>query len=89
MKKIKKYCTFGHKMHLYSVGLSRCTISLVRVPPEQQARDKNKAKGRIYDRFLKVHGDKEDADIIKKPKLIGAYPVPHLTQLSSLIDSKK
>jgi hypothetical protein len=46
-------------MHLYSVGLSRCTISLVRVPPEQQARDKNKAKGRIYDRFLKVHGDKE------------------------------
>ena len=53
-------------MHLYSVGLSRWTISLVRVPPEQQARDKNKAKGRrIYDRFLKVHGDKENADIIK------------------------
>jgi hypothetical protein len=24
-----------------------------------------KQKGRIYDRFLKVHGDKEDADIIK------------------------
>jgi hypothetical protein len=44
--KLKIYCTFGHKMHLYSVGLSRWTISLVRVPPEQQARDKNKAKGK-------------------------------------------
>jgi hypothetical protein len=45
-EKIKIYCTFGHKMHLYSEGLSRWTISLVRVPPEQQARDKNKAKGK-------------------------------------------
>jgi hypothetical protein len=26
---------------------------------------KTKKKGRIYDRILKVHGDKEDADIIK------------------------
>jgi hypothetical protein len=26
---------------------------------------KTKQKVRIYDRFLKVHGDKEDADIIK------------------------
>jgi hypothetical protein len=33
--------------------------------PEQQARDKSKEKGRIYDRLLKVHGDKENADIIK------------------------
>jgi hypothetical protein len=46
-------------MHLYSVGLSRWTISLVRVPPEQQARDKNKAKGRIYDRFLKCMGTRK------------------------------
>jgi hypothetical protein len=58
-EKKKKYCTFGHKMHLYSVGLSRWTISLVRVPPEQQARDKNKAKGRIYDRFLKCMGTRK------------------------------
>jgi hypothetical protein len=27
---------------------------------------KTKQKGRIYDRFLKVHGDNEDADIFKK-----------------------
>jgi hypothetical protein len=27
---------------------------------------KAKQKGRIYDRLLKVHGDKENADIIKK-----------------------
>jgi hypothetical protein len=36
-----------------------------RVLPEQQARDKSKAKGRIYEGLLKVHGDKENADIIK------------------------
>jgi hypothetical protein len=45
-EKIKIYCIFGHKMHLYSVGLSRWTIAQVRVPSEQQARDKNKAKGK-------------------------------------------
>jgi hypothetical protein len=40
-------------MHLYSEGLSRWTISLVRVPPEQQARDKNKAKGKNLGQIFK------------------------------------
>jgi hypothetical protein len=35
------------------------------VLPEQQARDKSKVKRKIYDRLLKVHGDKENADIIQ------------------------
>jgi hypothetical protein len=53
----------------------------IHVLPEQQARNKNKAKGRIYDRLFKVHGDKEETDIIKT-KLIVAYPVP----LNSIIN---
>jgi hypothetical protein len=40
---------------------------------------KAKQKRRIYELLLKVHGDKENADIIKKTKLLGAYPMPHLT----------
>jgi hypothetical protein len=47
------------------IGLSSWTITLVGVPPsdirvlpEQQARDKSKAKRKNY-------GDKENADIIK------------------------
>jgi hypothetical protein len=37
----------------------------IQVLPEQQAREITKQKGRIYNRLLKVHGDKEDAGIIK------------------------
>jgi hypothetical protein len=42
------------------------------------SRQGTKAKqiGIIYDRLVKVHGDKENADTIKT-KWIGAYPMPH------------
>jgi hypothetical protein len=55
-----------------TIGLSRWTITLVGVPPsdirvlpKQQAMDKNKAKKEEFMRLLKVHENKEDADIIK------------------------
>jgi hypothetical protein len=37
----------------------------IRVLPKQQARDKKKAKRKNFDGLLKVHGEKENADIIK------------------------
>jgi hypothetical protein len=47
------------------IGGSRSTITLVGVPPSDIQGTKAKQKGRIYDRLLNVHGDKENADIIK------------------------
>jgi hypothetical protein len=52
-------------MHLYSVGLGDGPFHWSGCHLSSRQGTKTKQKGRIYDRFLKVHGDKEDADIIK------------------------
>jgi hypothetical protein len=54
-----------------SIGLSSWTITLGGVPVifesclSSRQGTKAKQKGRIYEGLLKVHGDKENADIIK------------------------
>jgi hypothetical protein len=49
----------------HNTGRGTCRLVIFKSCLSRRQGTKTKHKGRIYDGLLNVHGDKEDADIIK------------------------